>query len=236
MNNRKNNNTNNINSNRVGISDELLTQLALELRGKVPLTDRQIDENERVRNGYYDDYKGSLLKEWESEDSRERRKVLKPTTIRGIEEVLYHWKDNHFTTVAEEWNRPLNEYPSYQLRWYFTDKYLKEVELYEEAIEGECKVAMLKKKAKKNKTTLFIEIDRANLREYFEESFTERSKILKPNIYKELIDFIYNDGEFNGIDRCIGSLSDLKEMGILDEIITSEALEAIEASDAYKAL
>ena len=226
----------NKNKNTIGVSDEYLIEMAKELKGTKPHTEYDIMENERVKTGYYDDYKGSLRKEWESDEGKERRKVLKVSTEEHIKEVLYEWDSNTFSTIATEWNLPLGAYTDYDLRKYFKDEFLKEVGFYKKAIRGDKKIERLRKKAEENQTDLSSEIDRDKWKSIFEAIDSERRKILQPKIYKTLIEYLYNNGEDEDCIECLYPLWDLKEEGLLEKYITSEAIEAIESSEYYKSL
>jgi hypothetical protein len=247
----RNNNINEYNMDKrsIAISDEYLIKMAVELKMDDLMTEAELEaerieeENrERIDDEGFSDYveglRGDIRNRLESDEGMERQKILNPTILKEVRAFAYKGADFYNSEVQCDWDKSIGDYTEVELRRYFTDEALKGLGLFEAAAKAEKDWALMKEEAMKADIRFEAERDRLRYIERFEDKQSvDRKKVLNPSFHTEIINYLYGNGKCPKRMDCWDAPMDvLKDYGIIEEVISEDAIEKIRSSDVYLTL
>jgi len=160
----------------------------------------------------------SVRKDYHSKLGREQRKHLNPG-FRSLIEDFIDGKDVKRLDLFDNWTRAATEHWEIDLQTYFNDEYLKEVGLYEVAVEA-------RKEYERNfdpeeEVRFQAERDRLNyLKAYEDNDHLPIRDRLKPSFHQEIIDYLYNGGTApRRMDCWDAPIAWLIERGLAEEVL-----------------
>jgi len=247
----KNNNKSkyNINKSSIAISDECLIKMAVELKMDALMTEVELEaeridklNRERLDEQRYSEYveglRDDVRNRLESDEGVERQKILNPKILKEVRAFAYEGTEFYNSEVQCDWDKPIHSYLEDELRRYFADEALKELGLFEAAENAEKEMALIEEENMKADIRFEAERDQFRFIERFDDNrFSERKKILKPSFHKEIISYFNKNGDRPKYMDCWDAPMDvLKDYGIIEEVISADAIGMIKSSDVYQSL
>ena len=166
----------------------------------------------------------TVRQEYFSEVGRKQKDRLNPDLLRMVEDFI-SGKDVSRFDYLQEWTKPATEHWGIDLQTYFNDEYLKEIGLYDSAVEA--REAYERNFDPEEDARFEAERDRLNyLKAYEDNNHLHIRKRLKPSLHQEIIDYLYNGGTApKRMDCWDAPIAWLKERGMAEEIIKEDFLK-----------
>jgi hypothetical protein len=162
--------------------------------------------------------------EYYSELGQKQKDRLNAKLLREIEDFI-SGKDACRFDLFDDWTKPAPEHWEIDLQTYFHDEYLKEIGLYDSAVQA--KEEYERNFDPEEEVRFQAERDRLNYLKAYEdyELLLIRDR-LKPSFHQEIIDYLYNGGTAPRRMDCWDAPIDwLKERGLAEEIVREDLLK-----------
>jgi hypothetical protein len=167
-----------------------------------------------------------VRKEYFSELGQKQKDCLNPELLKMIEDFI-SGKDISRFDYLQEWTKPATEHWEIDLQTYFNDEYLKEIGLYDSAIEAREEYEQNKDEYLKADLAHETEMDRTFYRERYEAKESKhRRDSLNLEYHRSIREYLYNNGEAPRLIDCFDApIKVLREYGILEEVLNERAIK-----------